>query len=240
MYANYYQILTGATGTLGAHLLAQLLALPHISKVFCLVRRNDANNALQRVQRASEDKGLPWTCSSEQKVAALESDLSESNLGLSTAVHNEIKDNVHTIIHCAWPVNFNIGIRSFEGHIKGVRNLIDLSLSVSPGPPASFYFCSSVSVASRTPAPAIVPEELISDLTHAQTIGYGQSKLVCEHIIHNARAQGAGAFVLRIGQIIGDSIHGRWNGTEAIPLMIRSAVTLGALPAMKEVLRSLT
>lgn len=55
--------------------------------------------------------------------------------------------------------------------------------------------------------------------------------------IVGAAASGAGvhARVLRIGQIVGDSRVGVWSGTEAIPLMIRSAVTLGVLPDLDEV-----
>lgn len=43
------------------------------------------------------------------------------------------------------------------------------------------------------------------------------------------------AKVFRVGQIVGDSQNGIWNSTEAIPLMIRSATTLGALPELDEV-----
>jgi thioester reductase-like protein len=42
--------------------------------------------------------------------------------------------------------------------------------------------------------------------------------------------------VLRVGQIVGDTQLGQWNATEAIPLMIRSAVTMGALPALDDTL----
>ena len=46
---------------------------------------------------------------------------------------------------------------------------------------------------------------------------------------------GAQARVLRIGQLAGDSKVGEWNTTEGIPLMIQTAVTLGALPQLDEV-----
>ncbi len=39
---------------------------------------------------------------------------------------------------------------------------------------------------------------------------------------------------MRIGQIVGDGKLGLWNDTEAIPLIIRSALTLNALPALDE------
>jgi len=46
---------------------------------------------------------------------------------------------------------------------------------------------------------------------------------------------GMHARVLRIGQLSGDAATGRWNDTEAVALMIRSAISTGALPALDEV-----
>ena len=66
-------------------------------------------------------------------------------------------------------------------------------------------------------------------------MGYAQSKLVAEHIcINAAKHSGLRARVLRIGQVIGDTQNGIWNTTEAIPLMIWSATTIGALPRLNE------
>ena len=66
-------------------------------------------------------------------------------------------------------------------------------------------------------------------------MGYAQSKLVAEHLcIKAAQQTGIQSRVLRIGQVIGDTDHGIWNTTEAIPLMIQAATTIGALPKLDE------
>jgi thioester reductase-like protein len=140
------------------------------------------------------------------------------------------------VIHSAWAVNFNLGVRSFEAqHIRGTHNLISLCLASHLPKPARFFFCSSVSSASGTPKPATIAETTINDLRHAQATGYGRSKLISEHITHNAaQATGMEARVLRIGQLSGDTKSAIWNETEAVALMIRSAITVGALPALSE------
>jgi thioester reductase-like protein len=75
----------------------------------------------------------------------------------------------------------------------------------------------------------------VTDKSHVQGTGYARSKYVAEHIVHNAaRDSGAQARVLRIGQLAGDTAAGDWNTTEGIPLMIQTAVTLGALPKLDE------
>lgn len=133
-------------------------------------------------------------------------------------------------------MNFTLSVESFESqHIAGLRNLLDLCLSVPFNRPARLSFISSVSVAAATPSPSLVREVLVEDPSHAQSMGYARSKWVAEHIIHNAAvATGIRAKVLRSGQIVRDSINGRWNATEALPLMIRSAGVLGALPDLDE------
>lgn len=78
-------------------------------------------------------------------------------------------------------------------------------------------------------------EAPVKDVAHVQGTGYARSKFVAEHIVYNAaKDAGAEARVLRIGQLIGDSRVGEWNTTEGIPLMIQTAVTLGALPTLDE------
>ena len=91
------------------------------------------------------------------------------------------------------------------------------------------------------PQPGIVPEAVLEDLSHAANTGYGRSKMVAEHIVRNAvLSTGMYARVLRIGQLAGDTKEGEWNETEAIPLMIRSALATRSLPMLDEVSLSCT
>jgi hypothetical protein len=83
-----------------------------------------------------------------------------------------------------------------------------------------------------------VPEALPTHFSNTQPTGYGESKLVAEHLCMNAAAQvGIPVYVLRIGQIIGDTDHGIWNSSEAIPLMMQTAKTINTLPSIDEDLR---
>lgn len=156
-------------------------------------------------------------------------------LGLDSATYNTLSSEITDVIHCAWSVNFNLHLRSFEkDNIGGLQNLINLCLKAQRPTPASFNFCSSVSSVVNTEGKEI-PEALPKKLSYAQNMGYAQSKLVAEHLcIQAARQTGICARVLRIGQVIGDQDHGIWNATEAIPLMLQSATTIGALPKLDE------
>lgn len=229
-------LLSGTTGGLGAHILSQLLACPNVEQVYCPVRASSPSAAFDRVLNTLVKKGLS-EFSNVHKIIALPADFSKADLGLSTENLAAIRTSLTKVIHSAWAVNFNLGVRSFEQqHIQGVSNLINLCLSVERPEPAQFYFCSSISVAAATPLPATIAEAPIPELAHAQNMGYARSKVVAEKIIQSAaESTGMIAKVLRVGQIVGDSQRGIWNTTEAIPLMIQSAATMGALPALEEV-----
>jgi carbohydrate kinase (thermoresistant glucokinase family) len=100
--------------------------------------------------------------------------------------------------------------------------------------PATFNFCSSVSAVAATKS-GFVPEDLPKDLSYAQGMGYARSKLVTEHIcVRAGNETGINARVLRIGQVVGDTVHGIWNDTEAIPMMLQAATTIGAIPKLDE------
>jgi thioester reductase-like protein len=156
-------------------------------------------------------------------------DLARSDFGLTQGDLFSIREEVTHIIHSAWPVNFTLNLATFEPHVQGLHNLLQLSLDAQ----ARLFFCSSVSAALATSAPATIAEAPIQELSQALPSGYGRSKLVSEHVLLNAvTLAGADAQILRIGQVVGDTKSGIWNDNEAWPLIIRSALTLGVLPEL--------
>ncbi|KAL2802843.1 hypothetical protein BJX63DRAFT_413709 [Aspergillus granulosus] len=219
-------ILTGATGSMGAHTLYKLLNDDTVSVVYCLTRRN---NPKQEIIEALTQKGLDVLPYRTNKIVALKSELHEPDFGLDKPTIDQMRNSVSLVIHTAWPVNFNLPLSSFEPHIQGLSNLIDFSLSVRMPAPAVVLFCSSISTALGSSLSEI-EEKPIEDLGGVLDMGYARSKLVGEKIVSNARRSGARAFSLRIGQVSGHSKKGLWNDSEAIPLLIRSALTLKALP----------
>ena len=225
-------ILTGATGSIGAHTLAQLLVREDIERVYCLVR---GPNALQRVFESLSERHITVLEAHQSKIIALCADLSQPRFGLDPGAFALMRIEVACVIHIAWPVNFNIGLQSFESHIQGLYNLLRFSLSVHRPEPAQVFFCSSISVAFNAPSPARITDAGIGDLSWAAETGYARSKLVGEHIVQNAAKAGARSYNLRIGQVAGDTEYGLWHDRDFIPMMIRSALTMKALPEVKEV-----
>lgn len=231
-------VVTGATGNLGAFIVAELAQRNDVETIYCLVRALDMDAASKRLFSSLEARKISLTPAARAKLRAVPADLSQPSLGLDDSTLIHLRAHLTCIIHSAWAVNFNLGVRSFEAqHIAGTAHLINLCLSSLLPQPARFFFCSSVSVASGTPAPARIPESLVRDFGHVQGMGYGRSKLVTEYITANAARENGmqgKARVLRIGQLCGDTGAAQWNDTEAIALMVRSALTTGCLPRLAE------
>ncbi|KAG1723799.1 putative aminoadipate reductase [Suillus lakei] len=229
-------VLTGATGSLGAYILDELLSDPSVATVYCLCRAEDDIDATSRITASMKTRKLLSRYEQAQsRVKALASDLSTVKLGLQSDMYNEIATRATLIIHNAWAVNFNLGISSFEPHIRGAVNLINLALA-SPHPrPADFYFASSISAVAAWHGPESIPEAITDNSSVAQGLGYAQSKWITEKLCQVASRQTPiRAGVLRIGQMVGDSENGVWNETEAISLIIKCADTIGILPNLEE------
>ncbi|CAG8948565.1 unnamed protein product [Penicillium salamii] len=221
-------ILTGATGSIGAHTLYELLNDDSISSVYCLTRQRDPSAA---VLSSLMEKDLHITPEQASKIIALESSLDKPNFGLGEEMISRMRQTVTQVLHIAWPVNFQLPLNQFESHIRGLHNILQFSLSVEQPRSAIVMFCSSVSTALSARYNKIMEGPL--DLNTAY-MGYGQSKLVGEHIVSAAHQSGARAYSLRIGQVSGHSKKGFWNDSEALPLMIKSALALKALPSLDE------
>ncbi|KAH8887300.1 putative NRPS-like enzyme [Thozetella sp. PMI_491] len=224
-------VLTGATGGLGAHILAQLLVNPEVKHIYALVR---GESPLKRVLDCLRLHGLASVVAEflDKLEVVPASDLSQPLLGLSSTTYEKLRQQTTGIVHAAWPVNFNLSLSSFIPHLQGTQNLLQLSLDVPFNTSARVLFASSISTAFQAPKSAKVAEAPAPSLSYAAPTGYAKSKLVGEKISEAAGRAGGDIAIARIGQITGDTVNGIWNDTEAVPLMIRSAVELGSLPTL--------
>ncbi|KAH8824644.1 L-aminoadipate-semialdehyde dehydrogenase [Flagelloscypha sp. PMI_526] len=228
--SNHVVVLTGASGSLGAHILYQLAASPEVEKIICLSRAKDHEDSMGRVKESLALRRLELPEAAEKKVESYASNANAPSLGLSEKEYEGIRSRVTDVIHNAWPVNFVLGLESYDEHVGGAVNLMNLAIQSGQPSPAAFYFSSSIS--SRQSGPeSVCPEDFPSDPKTTVGTGYSRSKWVTEKLCERvAKEQGLKVGAFRIGQMVGDSINGVWNETEAWPLMFKSANTCGALP----------
>jgi thioester reductase-like protein/2-polyprenyl-3-methyl-5-hydroxy-6-metoxy-1,4-benzoquinol methylase len=228
-------LLTGSTGSMGCFMLADLVALPSVSRIYALNRKDTHGHSLKERQVISlRDRGLDASLVDSPKVVLLEGDISKSNLGLDSAVYNEIRDSVTCVLHNAWSINLAAGLQSFNPLLDGVRHLIDLSLgSPLPSPPR-FLFVSSIGVVHNWPVGETVDETIVADAKVALGTGYGESKWIAERVLENAsKTTTLRPVVARVGQLSGGS-NGYWTQTEWFPSLARSAKRIGCIPGVDQ------
>ncbi len=220
-------VLTGSTGSLGKHLLRQLLATPEVTKVYSLDRNIDASSKHTDTLASEETKS---------RVEFLQVEYGQPDFGLAARKYEELLHSVDIIIHSAWKVNFNHALESFEPvHIRGVRNLVELQFQ-NPRKPRIVLISSTSSVSrwqklGNNKGP--IPDNFITNFDAAQIMGYGESKHVAEHILGDVGVKaGVSSTILRVGQIAGPlSSKGVWNEEEWVPALIKSFKALGCLPS---------
>ncbi|KAF5389352.1 hypothetical protein D9757_004361 [Collybiopsis confluens] len=222
-------LLTGSTGNLGSDMLASLLANQNVAKVYVFNRPSSQSSNLDRHRKRFEDKLLDAKLLSSQKLVFLEGEASQPHLGLSDDLYRELLDNVTLIIHNAWRLDFNLSLPSFEPHIRGTRNLIDMARASRFALSTRFLFTSSISAGQswNTKSQGPYLEQIESNPKYAVGGGYGESKYVSERILQKS---GLHTCVLRIGQISGGNPSGAWATSDWYPMMVKSSVSLGILP----------
>ncbi|KDQ13757.1 hypothetical protein BOTBODRAFT_188241 [Botryobasidium botryosum FD-172 SS1] len=224
-------LLTGSTGALGTAILAALVALSSVSRVYAFNRRaKDGASVEERQLKALREQGLDAGVIGSPKVVFVEGDVASPTLGLSEALFAEIRESVALIINNAWRVDFNVMLPSFAPLIQGVRNLADLALA-SPHPnPPRLVFTSSISVVRNWKSAEPVPEDSLKDPAVAIGSGYSESKWVSERILQIAADETAlRPVIVRVGQLSG-AANGSWNQREWLPSVVRSGQVLGVLP----------
>ncbi|KAJ7146532.1 putative aminoadipate reductase [Mycena epipterygia] len=220
-------LLTGSTGGLGSHILEILLGLNSVERVYAF-NRSGRTPLPERQKAAFVDRALDVQLLSSKKLVYLEGDTSKSDLGLPADALSTLRDTVTVIIHNAWKLDFNLNLASFEPHVKGTRNLIDLARQARNAG-VRFLFTSSVGSAQGWDQKlGPFPEELQFDADVAVGNGYGESKYISERLL---AASGLKAISFRIGQVCGSANNGSWSTSDWVPVIVKSSIALESFPS---------
>ncbi|MDD5058882.1 MAG: thioester reductase domain-containing protein [Sideroxydans sp.] len=216
--------LTGATGFLGAQVLAELLLFTGCD-VICLVRADSDELAAQRLAAALEATGraCPDTAA---RVIALRGDVSAANFGLDDGAFDALANSVGQIIHCAAEVSWIKSYSRLRGsHINGTLNAIRLACRCTLKP---LHFISTLAVCYVPGGPETVDEttDMSPHLEHIP-LGYAQAKCVSETLLRQAAQRGLPVSILRCGLICGDSVSGNSNHDDLVSRLLRGAVQSG-------------
>ncbi|WP_432994358.1 non-ribosomal peptide synthetase [Dactylosporangium sp. CA-233914] len=227
-------LLTGATGFIGAHLLAELLARPTIHTV-CLVRAGDVPAARERLRAALRHYRLTESLPRFDyalgygHLRILAGDLAAPELGLRQGDFIRLAHQVDAVLHAGARVNFladYAGLRA--DNVLGTRELVRLALS---GCGSRLHVLSTFSafgdeeLAATTGPP--IGEERLPDPARPPADGYSRSKHVVEHVLEDCRRYGLDSVVYRLGEIWPHSRTGVPNPASIAHSLVAAAARTG-------------
>ena len=233
-HSKHTVIITGSTGSLGSHILEQLLKNPDIEKVYCMNRSTDAEARQKDSLRQHHGPSIDFS-----KVIFLRTDFGNDKFGLSDETYLRLLSTVTVFIHSAWSVDFNLSLESYEmTHIVGTRRVIEFA-SASIHKPTITFISSIASVGNWSSIArdgCAVPESITTLFDSSITLpqGYGESKHVAAEMLATASHRlGIKTAIIRAGQLAGSSTQAggaAWNRHEWLPTLIHTSKILKRLP----------
>uniref|UniRef100_A0A1I8BUP7 Fatty acid synthase n=1 Tax=Meloidogyne hapla TaxID=6305 RepID=A0A1I8BUP7_MELHA len=217
--------LTGVTGFLGSHLLAELL-LSSKTKITCLIRESSNNNETveQRLISTMKRNGLFNEKINEEnfreQVRVVSGDIALVQFGLSDEDYHFLSYDIDVVLHAA-----------LHGcNVIGTRNIIE------------FCFKNKIKPLHYISTDAVFPSGLIdvdedtppTDTFEKLDDGYGQTKYVAEHLVLRAHYRGLPTVIYRLGNQAAPINGTNWNPQDFTYLLLLSILKMKIAPNLGE------
>ncbi|XP_054288689.1 fatty acyl-CoA reductase wat-like [Macrosteles quadrilineatus] len=132
-YRGLNIMITGGSGFLGKILIEKMIrSIPHVGKVYVLVRAKKGSSAKDRFEKLLEDEVFLRMKTEvpdyHKKLTFVEGDISEPELGLSEADRCMLQDQIHVVFHSAADVRFVNSLRAaVNTNLVGAKRMVHLA-----------------------------------------------------------------------------------------------------------------
>ncbi|MFD6287963.1 amino acid adenylation domain-containing protein [Streptomyces sp. NPDC060205] len=227
-------LLTGATGFVGVHLLAELLtgASTDVGRpeVVCTVRAGTTAEATARIQEALKTHRIHLPDQALRRITAIPADLSRPRLGLDAAHFAELGRTCRAIVHNAATVSILREYATLRAANTGsTRDLLRMAAARS----TPLHHVSTLSVAPPLALSGEVPEAFLAPHAGLRS-GYQQSKWAAERLLEQAAQRGLPVTVHRLGRVVGPHTTGWVNERDFLWSVLRAGVPAGIVPGLFE------
>ncbi|MFH8467530.1 amino acid adenylation domain-containing protein [Streptomyces sp. NPDC017991] len=224
-------LLTGATGFLGVHLIAQLLG-NGVRRVFCLARKaHTPDEALGRITARMRRYGLD-PARYEDRLTAVPGDLADPHLGLDDATWQRLARETDTIVHAGSHVNFAYPYAALAPqNVGGTRTVLELA-AAERTKPVHYISTIAVIVGFGTAGVRQVREDTPLEYADRISLGYPETKWVAERLISQAAERGLPVSIHRPYEIVGTGDRGVWNTDTMMCALFRTIAETGTAPRM--------
>ncbi|MDP1604625.1 MAG: amino acid adenylation domain-containing protein [Legionella sp.] len=223
-------LLTGASGFLGAHLLSDLYHTTK-AKIYCLIRANNEDDAIIRLNNTLEKYQLTLQCN--ERIVPLLGDLTRPQLGLSGTQFDKLIDEVDVIFHNGAAVNHLYNYELLRAaNVSSTIDIISLAMQHKIKP---IHYVSTLSAASNflDESRSIIEGFMdAKQTTTPPTDGYSQTKWVAEQLLAEASSRGLEINIYRPGWIVGQTHTGAINAeSNHLLMLLKGCIQLKVAPA---------
>ncbi|WP_423761305.1 amino acid adenylation domain-containing protein [Burkholderia sp. NLJ2] len=236
-------LLTGATGFVGVHLLAELLATTS-AVVHCLVRAENAAAGGARIEEKLRAYELNPEPDERSRIHVWAGDITQSCFGMNEHDYAELADEIDLVYHSAGAVNF-IQPYSYMKKIN-VDGMTEVLAFAGCRRTKALILLSTISVYSwghRFTGKTMMTEadDIDQNLPAVlEDIGYTRSKWVMEKMADLAEQRGLPLMTFRLGYATFHSVTGvsadyQWWGR-----LVKTCIALGTVPDLHDLREGLT
>ena len=219
--------MTGATGYIGSYATEWLLRNTD-HELALLVRAPDYDAGVERLW-----KSLQLHMQADEfyrhldRICFICGDLTEPDLGISSADYDWLISNAESVLHNAAALNFRSERACTNHNLRGTLSVIKLARAIQEDHPLRrFTQVSTVAVAGNRPGASVTEDEPL-DWSQADFNPYTRTKKFCEHMVRELLPD-VPCLVVRPSSVIGDS---RFAETTQFD-MVRALCTLTDLPVL--------
>lgn len=221
--------ITGATGFLGAHILAELIEREDYRNrdIVCLVRCASSDHGVERIRETFSRYNLNALNLGSVKI--ISGDLVLPEFGLDYKDYENLAIVTSEVYHCAATVNMMADYETLKPqNVTATKSIVQFCLN---GRRKKLNYASTLSVFVSTNLNEGVALE--TDRLDNPCIiygGYGQTKYVCEKFLLNVPSELCGINIIRYGLLCGDTTNGISAPKDFLGMFIRGAKLVKALP----------
>ncbi|WP_116812439.1 aminotransferase class I/II-fold pyridoxal phosphate-dependent enzyme [Steroidobacter cummioxidans] len=215
--------LTGATGFLGSHVLAEFLGADPDATAYCLVRAASNEQGLQRILKQAEKFELPIDGT---RITVVCGDIAQPKLGLSAEDWELCARETQQIVHASARVNHIEGYATFRDSTLGMKEIIRLA---STDRVKLIQFVSSIAGCALKIGEefSIFEKEAFVEAGAQVYGGYGQSKWVQETLLRRAAERGVPYVIYRFGELSGSALTGLGQTDDIVHRLLQMRLAVG-------------
>jgi thioester reductase-like protein len=228
--------LTGATGFVAAHVLAELLQRTD-ARIYALVRAVDAAQGVERIRKNLSHYRL-WQDTLTDRVVPVPGDLKLPLLGLAPGEFQSLAESVDSVYHVGSKLSYVAPYAYLRAaNVGGTQETLRLA---TVGKAKPYHYVSSVGILLGYESSVdILPgyekarggqEDDPLDPAKCPEVGYLQSKYVAEAIVRIAHERGIPVTIHRIGLVVGDSRSGCSNEDDFVARILIGSIQAGYGP----------